>query len=30
MVLEHFTVRYKQSITLQNFVFDKLEFIELI
>ena len=30
MILEHFTVCYKQSITLQNFVFDKLEFVEQI
>lgn len=28
MVLEHFTVCYKQSITLQNFVFIKFQFIE--
>ena len=28
MVLEHFTVCYKQSITLQNFVFAKFKFIE--
>lgn len=27
MVLEHFTVCYKQSITLQNFVFAKFQFI---
>lgn len=27
MVLEHFTVCYQQSITLQNFVFDKFWFI---
>ena len=30
MVLEHFTVCYNQFITLQNFVFDKLEFIGLV
>ena len=30
MVLEHFTVCYKQSITLQNFVFDKFRFVELL
>ena len=28
MVLEHFTVCYKQTITLQNFVSDKFKFIE--